>query len=102
MPQNFNGWTVWVIAQVVLSLAFKLAYKLVENAMIGWGDDRIAEQFGITSPSAATAFSWGTPIALAALTLFLLWNYHQSQLNQARSSAVPTTRKTMLGPIMFA
>lgn len=73
MPNGIRGWAIWVVAQVVLSVAFKLLYKLAENAVIGWGDDQIAAYLGITSPSAATALSWALPVGLAAITL---WIYH--------------------------
>jgi hypothetical protein len=76
MPQGIRGWAVWGAAQVVISLAYRLLYKLVENALVGWGDDKIAAVVGITSPEASTVFAWGFPIALAAGTLYL---YHLAQ-----------------------
>jgi len=93
MPQGFKGWAIWAVAQVILTGAFKLAYKLLENALIGWGDEKIAVWFGITSPDASTAFDWALPFALAALTL---WAYHTIHSRLAVSNgAVERQRQTL-------
>ena len=70
MPRGWKGWAVWGVAQVALTLIFKFIAKLAENAMLGWGDDRIADWLGITS---ATIAPWIIPFVLAGLTL---WIYH--------------------------
>ncbi|MET4090030.1 MULTISPECIES: hypothetical protein [Bradyrhizobium] len=72
MPQGIRAWAIWGAAQVLLTLALKLVIKLVDNAVIGWGDDRLAELLGVTSPSATTVFNWTIPFALAALALWLV------------------------------
>ena len=41
--------------------------------MIGWGDEKIAAYFGITSPDASTVFDWAVPFGLAIITLAI---YH--------------------------
>jgi hypothetical protein len=72
----WHGWrqsAVFGVAQVALTWA----YKLVENAMLSWGDDRIAAWLGITSaPTISTIISWAIPVLLAACTL---WIYHLAQ-----------------------
>lgn len=73
MPQGIKGWAIWLAAQALLTLALKLVVKLVDNALISWGDDTIAAWLGITSPSSSTVFNWGLPFALAAVAL---WFYH--------------------------
>jgi hypothetical protein len=83
LPQGFRGWALWAVAQAGFTLAYKLAYKLVENAMIGWGDDKIAAWFGITSPDASTVFDWAVPFLLAAVTLATYHALHSSQPNIA-------------------
>src|SRR5712664_1104469 len=83
MPQGFKGWALWAFAQAVLTGAFKLAYKLVENAMIGWGDEKVAALFGITSPDASTVFDWAVPFVLAAVTLWLFHRYTTHPLKEA-------------------
>jgi hypothetical protein len=83
MPQGFRGWALWAFAQALLTGAFKLAYKLVENAMIGWGDEKIATLFGITSPDASTVFDWAVPFVLAAVTLWLFHRYTTHPLKEA-------------------
>ncbi|MGJ5131142.1 hypothetical protein [Bradyrhizobium oligotrophicum] len=74
MPKGFKGWAIWAFAEAVLLFAYKLVVKLVDNALIGWGDEKIAVWFGITSPDASTVFYWVVPFALAALTL---WIFHR-------------------------
>jgi hypothetical protein len=91
MPKGIKEWaiwtTVWTAAQAGLTLAFKWAYKLAENAMIGWGDDQIAGWLGITSPDAATVFSWAMPFVLAAVTLFVF--YKLMHRGSARQESPP-------------
>ncbi len=77
MPKGLSQWIAWLIAQGLLTGAFRLIYKLVENAVLGWGDDQIAAWLGFSSPNAATVIAWGVPLALAALTL---WGYHRFQV----------------------
>jgi hypothetical protein len=86
MPHGIKGWAAFVAGQAVFTAIWKSIYKLLENAMIGWGDDQIAAYFGITSPTAATAFSWLLPLLLAGLTL---WLYHLAHIRIAGHSAVP-------------
>ena len=76
MPKGWKAWTAWLGAQAVLTLALRLIYKLVEHAVLGWGDDQIATWMGLSSPAASTIVAWGIPIALAAGTL---WIYHRVQ-----------------------
>jgi hypothetical protein len=86
MPHGIKGWAAFVVGQAVFTAIWKLIYKLLENAMIGWGDDQIAAYFGITSPTAATAFSWLLPLLLAGLTL---WLYHLAHIRIAGHSPSP-------------
>ena len=83
MPQGIKGWAIWALAQAGFTLAYKLAYKLAENAMISWGDDKIAVRFGITSPDASTVFDWAVPFALAAVTLWLFYHFTTHPLKKA-------------------
>lgn len=83
MSQGIRGWAIWAIAQGALTLAYKLVYKLVENAMIGWGDDKIAAWFGITSPDTSTVFDWIVPFSLAAVTLWLFHHFTTRPLKEA-------------------
>jgi hypothetical protein len=55
----------------------KLPFKLGENALLGWVDDKIAVQFGITSPSlsAVLDFVWGWLVPLI-LAIAAIWAYH--------------------------
>lgn len=73
MPKGIRGWTIFVLAQLALTAALKLVFKLLDNALMGWSDDQIAAYFGIQSPTATTVFNWGFPFALAAM---ILWGYH--------------------------
>lgn len=56
----------------------RLGFKLGENAVLGWIDDRIAEAFGITAPtlSALVDFVWDWGLPLFAVVA-ILWGYHQ-------------------------
>jgi hypothetical protein len=83
MPQGFRGWALFAFVQTLLGLVLKLVIKLVENAMIGWGDEKIAAWFGITSPDASTVFDWILPFALAGLILgaYHLWHSRRSAVN---------------------
>lgn len=88
MPKTIKGWVLWVVAQALLTFAFRLGYKLLENAVIGWGDDQIAAWLGITAPTGQKALSWGAPFLLAALTL---WLYHVIQKHWQRAPAETKT-----------
>jgi type II secretory pathway pseudopilin PulG len=83
MPQGIKGWAIWLGAQAVLTLALKLIVKLADNALISWGDDKIAAWFGITSPDASTVFDWALPFVLAAGTLWLFHRYTTRTLKEA-------------------
>ena len=78
MPHGIKGWSVFILAQFVLTCVWRLALKLAENAVLGWGDDQIAAWLGITSPRAITVFIWVIPFALGGITL---WLYHVAQEN---------------------
>src|SRR5712671_2502437 len=73
MPTSLRDWAIWGAVQAVLTFAFKLIIRLADNALMGWGDDKIAAHFGITSPDLQTAFAWAVPFALAALAV---WGLH--------------------------
>jgi hypothetical protein len=85
MPNSIQGWLVWGFFQAVLTFAWKLIFKLAEHAVLGWGDDQIAEALGITSPSIQTIVTWAIPLALAFLTL---WAYHLIQTHFFHPPAV--------------
>lgn len=63
---------------VISRVLARFGYKLGENAVIGWIDEKIGEAFGITGPSLVVAmdfvWDWGLPLVLLIL---LLWAYHQ-------------------------
>jgi hypothetical protein len=42
MPHGIKGWSVFVLAQFLLTGVWRLIIKLAENAVLGWGDDQIA------------------------------------------------------------
>jgi hypothetical protein len=56
----------------------KFGFKLGENAVLGWIDDRIGEALGISAPTLATladfVWDWGLPLVAVAA---ILWVYHQ-------------------------
>jgi hypothetical protein len=83
MPKGFKGWAIWGAAQVAVTYAIKLLIRLADNAMMGWGDDRLAELFGITSPNASTVFNWAVPFVLAAVTLWLFHHFTTRPLKAA-------------------
>jgi hypothetical protein len=83
MPQGIKGWAIWIAAQAAVTYAIKLLIKLADNAVMGWGDDRLAEFLGITSPNASTVFSWAVPFALAAVTLWLFHHFTTRPLKAA-------------------
>lgn len=83
MPKGFRGWAIWAVAQAAVTYAIKLLIKLADNAMMGWGDDQLAEFFGITSPSASTVFNWAVPFVLAAMALGLFHHFTTRPLREA-------------------
>lgn len=99
MPQGIKGWAVWVGGQLALTYAFKLAIKLVDNAVIGWGDDQIAAYFGISSPSIATAFNWALPFVLAATTLWLFHYWVTRPLKEALANLSGGDRFSATGAV---
>jgi hypothetical protein len=74
-------WVVSLAVQAVLTLAWRLA----ENALLGWGDEQIGALFGITSPALSTVAAWMIPFLLAAGTL---WGYHWIQIRWFHGGAV--------------
>jgi hypothetical protein len=60
-----------------------VAWRLLENAMIGWDDDQIGAFFGIHSPSLSTVVAWGLPFILAAVTLWIFHHYSTDPLKKA-------------------
>jgi hypothetical protein len=83
MPTGLKGWAIWAVAQAGVTFAIRLFIKLVDNAVMGWGDDRLAEFFGFTSPNASTAFNWAIPFVLAAVVLWLFHYYTTRPLREA-------------------
>lgn len=83
MPQGIKGWAIWVAVQAALTYALKLLIKLADNALMGWGDDKLAEFFGITSPNASTVFNWAVPFVMAAVALYLFHHLTTRPLREA-------------------
>jgi hypothetical protein len=99
MPQGIRGWAIWGAAQVLLTLALKIIIKLADNAMMGWGDDRLAELFGITSPSASTVFNWAVPFILAAVALWLFHHFTTRPLREALAQQSGGDRFSAIGVV---
>lgn len=83
MPTALRGWAIWGAVQLGLTYAIRLLIKLADNAVMGWGDDRIAEFFGITSPNASTVFNWAVPFVVAAIALWVFYYFTTRPLREA-------------------
>jgi hypothetical protein len=99
MPKGFKGWAIWAIAQAVVTYAIKLLIRLADNAMMGWGDDRIAEFFGFTSPNASTVFNWAFPFVMAAAALWLFHHFTTSPLKEALANQSSSDRFSATGVV---
>lgn len=86
MPKGFSGWAIFAVAQAALTFVFKLLYKLLEDAVIGWADDQLAVALGVTSPHWKTVFifaqTWAPPVMLATI---ILVSYHWWHSKRSRS-----------------
>src|ERR1700688_1627535 len=74
----------WIVA--LATLLWIIALRLVEHAMLGWGDDQIAALFGITSPTLSTVIPWVVPILLGAASLWIFHHVTTKPLKEALAS----------------
>jgi hypothetical protein len=79
-------WVVSLAVQAVLTLAWRLA----QNAMLGWGDDQVGALLGITSPALSTVAAWTIPFLLAAATLWGFYLYLKNQWSRNPTVAIHT------------
>ena len=68
---------VYLVGTTILGIA----YRLIENAALGWGDNVIGDWLGLSSPTIPQvvkfAWLWAFPFGLAALTLYGYHKFHR-------------------------
>src|SRR2546425_10176540 len=79
-----------------------VAYKLAENAALGWGDNVIGDWLALSSPTIPQvvkfAWLWVLPFGLAALTLYGYHKFHrwiETRHPTATPRASPTEEKVI-------
>ncbi|THD70777.1 MAG: hypothetical protein E7813_07105 [Bradyrhizobium sp.] len=93
---------LYLAGQAGLTYAAHLIFKrlpaaLTENAVMGWLDDQIAAEFGLSSPDGSTVISWAVPIILAAGTLWLFHRYTTGPLKRALAEQASGDRFSAIG-----
>ena len=89
-------------------LMLGLAYKLGENAVLGWADNMIADYLGLSSPTVNQIYKfiwlWALPLVFAAVTLYLTilgyhWWYARYGLNKVATFEQPSANTNPMAPI---
>jgi len=66
-----------LISIILFIFPARVSWRLFENAILGWGDDRIAERFGVISPSITQvidfAVKWGIPIIFSGIAVWIIF-----------------------------
>ena len=90
-----------LVIQVLAFLFLTVPVKLIENAILGWGDDLIAKSLGITSPTLADvatfAWRWGIPLLTLAL---LFWWYNVSYSRKANAITVGSAQPVWVQAVL--
>ena len=90
-----------LVIQVLAFLLLTVPVKLIENAILGWGDDLIAKSLGITSPTLADvatfAWRWGIPLLTLAL---LFWWYNVSYSRKANAITVGSAQPVWVQAVL--
>ena len=88
---------IWV-KRVLFCALIVIPYKLLENAVLGWGDNLIGNYLGLSSPTVSQVarflWLWGVPFVLAAATLYggyhLWWIHTQTEGRVKKKSTAET------------
>jgi hypothetical protein len=91
------------ILALILLKPLQLAWALLSNALLGWGDDKIGARLGMTSPGtqqvADVFFKWAFPFGLSGIVIWLIFKVVLYLASKERNGAKGSDAVSMASAI---